>query len=1731
MRNEHVSESPYLITVDKKSENVTGQLSNGMPIARDVSKIRKEGRKPTVLLRIVDFVTEKMLLTQDGKLKKLPSGNMITTSRIPKQVAVEISGHKVENGNISDIDTNKRAESSITISSPISDINLAIPQRHKLKRRDLDFFRDRCKKIMLLCRFFVKRNPSHNSFQILHSAEQFLDGRPVRLTDKTFKLIENGLKSIKQQTDEYNRDENRETKISDSDVLKTERNLGNSRLADKCEQMLMTCECITIFPHKPMENRSHVPIEMMNFSKINPVEPNLSRVQHKEEIRDMRLNTEITVGDNSGYDLNCRESSTICYDVDHSPKHEVCDANNPNEGTEGNGTKAKNVFSSSRGAQNAKIWDEGLNMGTPSQKISTSLIPFTKQNMNLKLETMLTLKFPDKRTQKEHAVLIPETADIKVTAHELWVDQMNCFIFTPLYFGVCQQDIIILVPERQCLTEKENRRNAIVCDVLTSIDHEVPFSSVCKQGVTLISAKKGMGITSYLPSSFVPELHNFQGNKNETNVRLNYVLRTENVNETINYLICHITASASATGIEYENTECKTSTCAGRNFESKEICSMRDTRRYLQSAKHPAQVTSICKHSELQTEDEASYKKCWEGKNNESSINIIWSTENDSLKVTEIFMNEDDETNHTNSQAGQTIGTELTDMSSNINIPVTETDYDDTVFGRHIRHKPAEDLETDGLVNITCSSRRTNNRNVCTLLPHMLQEPHEGISLQLDTAFEQTGATCTSLLTLNTFDYKRRVKHALAQVKNRRELLAQNTEYSSNYTYYVLPDIVMQPTAAPGANILLQKNKTNILDPFTSHDYIPEVSKSIRLEPINVGANSSVDKNKKISESQTEQSPSAAFVNTVDVKGVSNSYSECKIAENNITHKSSLLLLGFLTPMRENTLHAPAQPSDRVKERDNNVTASSVSNMLYNAENGDVKFHGQNGDPNRSRRIASRRLQRFSDVGSKVVSITSNEKHVVNEQKHLSETEKSYTKLGGLTNQKIHELCNNVFPSHIDRRISSSLLPNMNINFRGSSEMFQENETVNIHKRVLTSQKRNERPVGKPETKLSLTKCSALQCEQFMFSSTCNKNEISSLEEWTITARLPVTHSSQTDRVAYSMPQTAGDTSSAISLPQLGVITTDMDILHPLVTKKTDPKGSIGEARHDNKLSNKINENFDSTAKKVLESKERVVCGTEYLKSQVPIRNDVRIQNQNVHQVVATKYYTNSGHKRKDNYVRRREIETKIPEIFNTNIYTLVTYENSLNDECVNNDCKWIDPENERFKKSMEYKIPDKMQNDVAITELKTTQDMRNYFMKHRPNVQDLLISNSINRSPDCMQVTREKEYLDKKWMKQSEWQDKQQVQRNDIYDYNKYQQCFTYNMNHWSTNRRLTPVYKTAEVNTRKQAFASPITCNKNAVVECRMYGSDLARRQKRTNKYLMYKNINMSRQELMKISGLMRTGRIKLEGKCNIYINQKDIVLDVDDGGFISVGKFQNRQVFEHYIQIYRYSPAVISANFTPTTSTVLSTNTALYKQPQTDFDDKVDSYYRTANNSLQNEQQIEELTNGTANKQLQIMEEEDTSTVPMKTENCDLNKTKFEELVGTENDIYRAKLVHITDDGCIVPTLQTLLLTPSENNSINRKSFQGGSQNRTGFSPEQYGDEGSVYINHDNSDLHQLVYSKEAETNYRGLMSKKAVGTESRLRFQRAKLFFQKFQQNTSEQTTNFGHQMIPENKKQP
>jgi len=261
VNNEHVPESPYLVTVDSNVPNVTGCLSFSVSDAKKVSRNRPERRK--ILLRTVNFITEQILLTQEGELKKLPSDGKVSVSRIPRQMAVCFSfgginkwcesgsndKNSMEQGNVSDMEINKRRGLSLVILPLNADTNKGSPQTDKLSRRDLDLYTCRCREVISLCSLLLKRNRSHNIFQMLHSVESVLNGRPVRLTEKTFKLIETGMKSIKPET-LYDIDERSVTEVFGREVLKIHEICSNADVTNDCEQTLTKCEDLASSSHK-----------------------------------------------------------------------------------------------------------------------------------------------------------------------------------------------------------------------------------------------------------------------------------------------------------------------------------------------------------------------------------------------------------------------------------------------------------------------------------------------------------------------------------------------------------------------------------------------------------------------------------------------------------------------------------------------------------------------------------------------------------------------------------------------------------------------------------------------------------------------------------------------------------------------------------------------------------------------------------------------------------------------------------------------------------------------------------------------------------------------------------------------------------------------------------------------------------------------------------------------------------------------------------------------------------------------------------------------------------------------------------------------------------------------------------------------------------------------------------------------------------------------------------------
>jgi hypothetical protein len=79
--------------------------------------------------------------------------------------------------------------------------------------------------------------------------ESVLNGRPVRLTEKTFKLVETGIKSIKPET-LNDTDKRFVTEVFGREVLKIYEICSNADVTNSCEQTLMKCEDLASSSHK-----------------------------------------------------------------------------------------------------------------------------------------------------------------------------------------------------------------------------------------------------------------------------------------------------------------------------------------------------------------------------------------------------------------------------------------------------------------------------------------------------------------------------------------------------------------------------------------------------------------------------------------------------------------------------------------------------------------------------------------------------------------------------------------------------------------------------------------------------------------------------------------------------------------------------------------------------------------------------------------------------------------------------------------------------------------------------------------------------------------------------------------------------------------------------------------------------------------------------------------------------------------------------------------------------------------------------------------------------------------------------------------------------------------------------------------------------------------------------------------------------------------------------------------
>lgn len=191
-------------------------------------------------------------------------------------------------------------------------------------------------------------------------------------------------------------------------------------------------------------------------------------------------------------------------------------------------------------------------------------------------------------------------------------------------------------------------------------------------------------------------------------------------------------------------------------------------------------------------------------------------------------------------------------------------------------------------------------------------------------------------------------------------------------------------------------------------------------------------------------------------------------------------------------------------------------------------------------------------------------------------------------------------------------------------------------------------------------------------------------------------------------------------------------------------------------------------------------------------------------------------------------------------------------------------------------------------------------------------------------------------------------------------------------------------------------------------------------------------------------------------------------------------------------------------------------LHKLSNVIFNDEVHSHYKTVNTTFETRKQKEHTANDIINKQLQALKGNGTNTVPTEIDNCGLNKTEISELERSENKTYRAILIYITDDGYIIPGLKTMLSLTSQSTPINNKNYQAESQNRPASYIENktvthYTKE-SLFNHHDDyPTLHQFICNEQTGKRDRRWINKEDARTERKLRFQIAKLFFQKYEQN--------------------
>lgn len=175
-RGNHIANSPHQVSVEPRG------------IHSDFSVIpRTYVSTSHVLTRTVDFVTEKRLLTDDGRLIELTS----QPNTLNRQLSLrKRTKHVMAKRKI--IGRRKLGYKSVESSSPIEnkcDVKIIVHEIEDRRRKSISpttktDFKDSCKRILWICDLLLKNNNKDSSLRILNTAEKILSSEEESTSER-----------------------------------------------------------------------------------------------------------------------------------------------------------------------------------------------------------------------------------------------------------------------------------------------------------------------------------------------------------------------------------------------------------------------------------------------------------------------------------------------------------------------------------------------------------------------------------------------------------------------------------------------------------------------------------------------------------------------------------------------------------------------------------------------------------------------------------------------------------------------------------------------------------------------------------------------------------------------------------------------------------------------------------------------------------------------------------------------------------------------------------------------------------------------------------------------------------------------------------------------------------------------------------------------------------------------------------------------------------------------------------------------------------------------------------------------------------------------------------------------------------------------------------------------------------------------------------------------------------